>query len=146
RAHASGRPLPQPALSDRSARRPARRDAQSAALRVELPRPALRLGLLHLPHLRQPLVTRTRPAPDELRRRSAAGLGRTAEGKTGLHALAGESKKPKSVCTVCTLSASCERRAPTFRGRCPDSVTGASPLRARRILRCCRHRGRKESP
>src|SRR4029453_8368968 len=43
-----------------------RRDKQSAALRVELPRPAVRLGLLHLPHLRQPLVTsRNRPAPDE---------------------------------------------------------------------------------
>ena len=52
----SGRPLPQPALSDRPARRPARRDKQSAALRVELPRPAVRLGLLHLPPLRQPLV------------------------------------------------------------------------------------------
>ena len=69
---------------------------QSAALRVELPRPAVRLGLLHLPPLRQPLVTsaRMRPAPDELRRRSAAGLGRTAEGKTGPRSSAPAMSRP----------------------------------------------------
>ena len=40
--------------------RPARRDKQSAALRVQLSRPAVRLGLLHLPPLRQPLVIHSR--------------------------------------------------------------------------------------
>ncbi len=44
--------------SDRPARRPARRDEQSAELPVQLALPAVRLGLLHLPPLRQPLVIR----------------------------------------------------------------------------------------
>ena len=46
--------------ADRPARRPARRDEQSAALPVQLALPAVRLGLLHLPPLRQPLVTHSR--------------------------------------------------------------------------------------
>ena len=40
-----GRPVPRPALSDRP-----------TELRVQLAIPAVRVGLLHLPHVRQPLV------------------------------------------------------------------------------------------
>src|SRR6266542_2122423 len=45
------RPLPRPARPDRS------EPDRPAYLRVELALPAVRLGLLHLPHLRQSMVT-----------------------------------------------------------------------------------------
>jgi hypothetical protein len=73
-----------------------RRDAQSAALRVELPRTAVRLGLLHLPPLRQPLVsgqnaTGAGRVPAPVSRRDGAVSGRRDKPE----AAAGRSKTGK---------------------------------------------------